>query len=126
MYLVLLKDNKPIWLVHPASDFGKEYPEKGISTGLGSVLIRAPYESGIIGYYGLFEDYNAIGEHRIYLPTGILKFSINYDSNILIEFDSLGNKIREDLDYKTQLQSEKLNGTSSLLLRGTELLKMNE
>jgi len=66
MYLVMIKDSMPVWLVHPASDYGLPYPAKGISTSSNSVLVKAPYESGAIAYSGLFENNIAKGEHCSY------------------------------------------------------------
>jgi len=58
------------------------------------------------------------------IPNGKLKYLINYDLSTLIEYDSLGNKVQEDLDYKKELCSNKIGNNLVLLLKDTELLKV--
>ena len=78
MGLRLIENDTIVWLMHPAADFGREQIIKGINLSRDSVTIIAPYENGQIAYHGTFIDYEAVGIHHSYYPSGELCKTRNY------------------------------------------------
>jgi len=126
MYLIMIQNGSPVWLVHPASDYGKKFPHKGIDTKSGTVHVNAPYESGILAYSGVFENNIAVGVHKSYTPNGKLKYSANYDSNIVTVYDSTGQITRIDSSYIIKLESQNMQIDPEALPEKCEPLIINE
>jgi hypothetical protein len=78
MGLKLVENDTIVWLMYPASDFGREYIRKGIHVSSDSVTINAPYENGQVAYQGVFINYEAVGNHYSYYPNGELFQTVNY------------------------------------------------
>jgi antitoxin component YwqK of YwqJK toxin-antitoxin module len=107
-YLSMMKDDTVIWYMYPASDFGKIIPIKGLGVYQDSVRVTAPYKNGNVAYDGLFIKYEAIGIHNSYYPNGKQYQSIDYDNNLLTEYDSLMN-IKSEFQFDDTLNAAKIN-----------------
>jgi len=108
MYLVAFEKGEPLWLVHPAADFGSPYPYKGISTRTGNVYVNAKYENGANGYTGRFINHKAVGIHETYTIGGILKYRTDYDKGTFYEYNAETHTLIKDTIFHKTLYSDSL------------------
>lgn len=95
-----------IWLMHPAADFGRIIPDKGIQTKSGIVTIEALYPNGDSAYFGTFNNHLATGIHLSYKPGNILVSRADYEQFTYSVYDESRNVIQEDsLSIKHPLRS---------------------
>lgn len=108
IYLVAYEKGEPLWLVHPAADFGSPYPYKGISTRTGNVYVNAKYENGVNGYTGRFINYKAVGIHETFTINGTLKYRTDYDKGTFYKYTPETHTLIEDTIFHKTLYSDSL------------------
>ena len=95
------------WQGYPAANEKYLIPLKHFHINVDTAFIRAPYEPGKIWYEGNFclrqiksgsnfKSTTPIGVHKIYFRNGVLKGIVDYTTETIQEFDSIGNSL-----YKT-------------------------
>ncbi len=97
------KNDTSIWGGFPACDKDRLVPLKGFGIKKDTVFIQAPDYYGKIWYEGNFclkfeKSCNrkmtyAYGIHKIYFKNGKLKGIVDYDKQIIQEFDTNGTKL---------------------------------
>ncbi len=103
MMEVYYKNGIRIWGGFPACDKDRLVPLKGFEINRDTVFIQAPDYDGKIWYEGnfclKFSKMNtqkltyAYGIHKVYFKNGKLKGIVDYDKQIIQEFDTNGTKL---------------------------------
>jgi antitoxin component YwqK of YwqJK toxin-antitoxin module len=88
-------DDIGLWFSHPTADHGLLKPVKGMNVQVDSVYVKAPFHDGSLWYEGLFLRDEAIGIHKVYYPNGELQGLVDYGEASFVEYDSLGNLLRQ-------------------------------
>ena len=94
-FLDYYENGERVWLMFPSADIEimSDKLIKGIiiSENFDRVYVKAPYNNGNIWYEGEFiTPHLKIGVHKIYFPSGKLKFEIDYDNHTSKEFTEEG------------------------------------
>lgn len=106
--LSMMIDDSVAWQMHPAADFGRFMPRKGLRVYQDSVRVIAPYINGNIAYDGLFVKYEAVGIHNSFYLNGKQYQSIDYDNDLLTQLDTLTN-LKIESQFRSNLKAGKIN-----------------
>lgn len=109
------ENDSSIWTGFPAANESILTPVKHFQSTRDSIFIRAPYENGKTWYEGSFclkpSKLNngrimtySYGLHKMYFRNGKLKGVVDYDNEIIQEYDSLGNEL-----YKAKFEEQELH-----------------
>lgn len=94
--VIFYQNDTAMWLMSPETDIGRLVPVRGPYSELDSVYTEAEYLNGTRWYEGSFSQGRRVGIHKIYFPNGKLFGTVNYETGIVMEYDSLGHFLGTD------------------------------